>query len=131
MEKKIIYIVVSSGGEYEDKYSNNEAATFDPVKAEAFRAELEAKQVTYNEVVEKVTASRNVVQELLGPQSHHCVRTDAVALQNFKDQLKARFAAIQTAKLELLISLGYDSRDMWDFGYTRDAVFSVEELEFI
>lgn len=121
IDKKIIYVVTASGGEYEDAYTRNEAGTFDHDKAVMLLAELEAKQVAYNEVVEKVAALRRVIDERLGPQLNWY---DI-------DQLKIRDDAQTAEKLEFLISLGYDSRDLWSFQYVRDEVFTIEELEFI
>jgi hypothetical protein len=50
----LIYLVVSSGGEYEDRWHHNEAATHDLDKAKSEVKRLEEEQVAYNLLVDQI-----------------------------------------------------------------------------
>jgi hypothetical protein len=61
-----IYVVVHSGGSYEDAWSNNVAASTDRVKAEAFMAKEIAEQERHNESLKRIMEVEGEIVRDLG-----------------------------------------------------------------
>lgn len=119
-----IYIIVASGGEYEDEWNRNLFATTDKDKADSKVLELIADKKVYRETIEKLNVLRNSIHEEFGPIPYEQIdlpqmkneRTkinllNAQSKRRYNEARAARDVIITAREADLLASLGYASDD--------------------
>lgn len=155
-----IYIVVASGGSYDDAWSNNMFATTDKVVAEAKRAELEAEHVKLGEDLEKFYQFCRALDEELGPvelearldwprwksgiaqvEITQAMRNERTKIQLKNEQIvrknaelhQARQAIIRPREEAFLASLGYEpGHRIYNRWRSHSEVnYTVDEVEMI
>lgn len=150
-----IYVVVASGGDYEDYYSNNLAATTDPEAAKEYVVTLLAEQAKHNALIERCNAHIVQFTEQLGPVPvEPCLflpyeefrgrmpftqkmMNERLKINLLNDKICARNHLAQhernqliyNERVELMTSLGYSKDDVY-FQINNDS-YDIEELDVI
>jgi len=157
----IMYLIVASGGRYDDSWSKNEAVTADKAKAEAKVLELEAEHVKDTEAAEKLRELRDVIDGELGKvECEHLLPYPRWAPGLGKEQItqkmrnertkielknkriakrneaffKARQKIITAREKALLLSLGYPKGHPFfeqRYLYIENVDYNIEEVDVL
>lgn len=155
--ERIMYLVVSFGGQWDDSWHQNEWSTLDKAKAEQFIVDLIATQDLHNSIVDKIQVFCDAHHERVGPCNSVGGYQDyprwtpgiansaiTAAMRSERDYIKANNARIQEHNVELtkeyiaarekeivefLITLGFKEGDSILQPYARRTMYADYRIE--